>query len=379
MAAKEAAAEAATPLLPGLLDDIVLWDILVRLDPKSLLRCRAVRRDWRCATSTRRFLLAHHARQPALTVFSAASCNSSTSHHDITAFDHRAAAAAQLHTVARLDKPFSLEASCDGLLVLTMFDYTDDSSTFSVCNPATHQHAPLPQLLDFRILGMYPHGPTGEYRLLLKRGYQTGFYVFVLGSDQPPRYIGCPGTKLALSGIPVRVRDSLHWYPVYCPTESEYETESRLIIVFDPIAESFREMRAPVISTTSYIFDMDDMLGIYGCNKATGIVDIWVLQYYESEVWDLKYRVELPIAEIKEKHEDPYGQGYWYVIVALDDGDVILLVNFGHWMFYVDTDGELVATFDEVFAYRHQLKQTLVLHDFFTALESYVVDASPFI
>lgn len=226
---------------------------------------------------------------------------------------------------------------------------------------------------------MYPHGPTGEYRLLLKRGYQTGFYVFVLGSDQPPRYIGCPGTKLALSGIPVRVRDSLHWYPVYCPTESEYETESRLIIVFDPIAESFREMRAPVISTTSYIFDMDDMLGIYGCNKATGIVDIWVLQYYESEVWDLKYRVELPIAEIKEKHEDPYGQGYWYVIVALDDGDVILLVNFGHWMFYVDTDGELVATFDEVFAYRHQLKQTLVLHDFFTALEGYVVDASPFI
>ena len=57
--AAAATAAATTLLLPGLLDDVFIWEILVRLDPKSLLRCRAVRR----ATSTRRFLLAHHARQ----------------------------------------------------------------------------------------------------------------------------------------------------------------------------------------------------------------------------------------------------------------------------------------------------------------------------
>ena len=35
-------ATAVTSLLIGLLDEIVvIWEILVRLDPKSLLRCRA--------------------------------------------------------------------------------------------------------------------------------------------------------------------------------------------------------------------------------------------------------------------------------------------------------------------------------------------------
>ena len=57
---------AATPLIHGLPDEVVLWEILVRLDPKSLLRCRAVRRAWGRATSTRGFLLAHHARQPTV-------------------------------------------------------------------------------------------------------------------------------------------------------------------------------------------------------------------------------------------------------------------------------------------------------------------------
>uniref|UniRef100_A0A453SJX5 Uncharacterized protein n=1 Tax=Aegilops tauschii subsp. strangulata TaxID=200361 RepID=A0A453SJX5_AEGTS len=38
----------------------------------------------------------------------------------------------------------------------------------AVCNPVTRQHASLPALPDFNILGMYLHGPTGEYRLLLQ-------------------------------------------------------------------------------------------------------------------------------------------------------------------------------------------------------------------
>ena len=52
-------ATAVTSLLIGLQDEIVvIWEILVRLDPKSLLRFRA----WCRVTSARCFLLAHHAR-----------------------------------------------------------------------------------------------------------------------------------------------------------------------------------------------------------------------------------------------------------------------------------------------------------------------------
>ncbi|KAI5002313.1 hypothetical protein ZWY2020_026963 [Hordeum vulgare] len=58
----KAARAGATLSLRGLPDEIVIWEILVRLSPKALLRCRAVCRAWRNATSVHDFLLAHHAR-----------------------------------------------------------------------------------------------------------------------------------------------------------------------------------------------------------------------------------------------------------------------------------------------------------------------------
>ncbi|XP_048567120.1 uncharacterized protein LOC125547178 [Triticum urartu] len=269
-----AAATAATTLLPGLPDEIVVWEILVRLDPRSILRSRAVRRDWRCATTNCRFLLAHHARQPALPIFS------SDSHRNILTFDHRAAAASQLHTIAQLtlSQPFKLEASCDGLIIISKHEMAgprpglSSRTLLSVCNPVTRQHVSLTQpLWDFNILGMYQHRPTGGYRLLLQ------------------------GTSF---------------------------------MVFDTMAESFRQIRAPLVPTNSSIFEMDDMLGIYSCNKAKKIVDIWVLQNYESEVWDLKYRVDLPTAEIWGKFEGIDADSYWYVTVVSGDGVVLLLVSF---------------------------------------------------
>uniref|UniRef100_M8BUU4 Uncharacterized protein n=1 Tax=Aegilops tauschii TaxID=37682 RepID=M8BUU4_AEGTA len=62
--AEAASAAGATPLLPGIPDEISIWEILLRLPPKPLLRCRTVCHAWRRATSTRDFLLAHHALQP---------------------------------------------------------------------------------------------------------------------------------------------------------------------------------------------------------------------------------------------------------------------------------------------------------------------------
>jgi hypothetical protein len=50
----------------GLPDEIVVWDIFLRLPSKAILRCRAVCRSWRGITSAPDFLLAHHRRQPSL-------------------------------------------------------------------------------------------------------------------------------------------------------------------------------------------------------------------------------------------------------------------------------------------------------------------------
>ncbi|CAM0884767.1 unnamed protein product [Alopecurus aequalis] len=380
-------------------DEIVVWEILVRLPPKSLLRCRA----WRRVTSARDFLLAHHGHQPSLPIFSGDNpWNLDARYHNILAFDRRAATEDdQLHAVAMLDQASRLKASCDGLLVLSKV--TRCGIRLSICNPATREHALLGLPWDFGIMGMYLHRPTGEYRLLLQRRRcnmadllpedKLGCYVLSLGSDHRPRYIGWPETALgifSMGGEPVRLHDSLHWCPVYYRIKGKVRWHSKLI-VFDTIAESFRQMRKPIVPGHSYIFEMDGTLGIYTCNRSTKVIDIRVLRDYEREVWDLKYRIELPFAEIRMQFEgcDDYRKldvedcdDYWEFDVFWVDSGVLLLV-FPRWLFHVQIDGKLVNSFYHgrrgLRMCGSWLKQSLVQHTFFPALEGYVVNASPLI
>lgn len=55
-------------VLDDLPDFILIEEIFLRLPSEDVLRCRAVRRSWRSATSTREFMLVHHARQPLLPI-----------------------------------------------------------------------------------------------------------------------------------------------------------------------------------------------------------------------------------------------------------------------------------------------------------------------
>jgi hypothetical protein len=107
----KAATAGLTPVHGGLPvpDEIAIWEILVRLPPKAVLRCRAVCRAWRRATSTRDFLLAHHAGQPTLPLlrgYNICGDGSERGSQDIIPFDHHAgvtaAADQQLPSVARL-------------------------------------------------------------------------------------------------------------------------------------------------------------------------------------------------------------------------------------------------------------------------------------
>ncbi|KAF7032884.1 hypothetical protein CFC21_044016 [Triticum aestivum] len=383
----EAATAEATPLIHGLPDEVVIWEILVRLDPKSLLRCRAVRRARRRATSTRGLLLAHHVRQPSLPILYGYSCvGNDVMSISIIPFNH------QLQPVARLGHALVRpEASCDGLLVLSIL-----GTYFAICNPATRQYAPLRMVSEFSILGMYPHRPTGEYRLLMHSSKsvkqasvlygpctrpspenQVGCYVLSLGSGQRPRYIECAEAKeLKLSNNSVLFRGCLHWYPV------RHGSGSIMIIVFDTTAESFRLMRAPVFpGGCDDLFEMDGMLGMSSSNKAKTIIRIWVLRDYESEDWILKCKTELPVMEIRVPWDSQDHDNFWDVVVVPGDGGLLVLVKYAKSLLLVDMDDKLVATFRRkgICPTQLQLKQSLVPHAFFPSLEGYVVNDWPFI
>jgi hypothetical protein len=143
---------------------IISRDIFVRLSCKDVLRCGAVSRSWRGATSTSEFLLHHHRRRPSLPliIYSRA-----LAIHDylVDAFDIRKVPA-QTHPVLRSDYryPIKVHASCDGLLLLSV-----PNGRFSIVNPATRQWLALPRLTGAygNIAGMYPHLlRSGEYCIL---------------------------------------------------------------------------------------------------------------------------------------------------------------------------------------------------------------------
>jgi hypothetical protein len=187
------------------------------------------------------------------------------------------------------------------------------------------------------------------------------------------------------------MRDSLHWCPVYCPSEGNQSLlHERKLVVFDTIAESFRQMREPTGHDTPNLFDMDGTLGIYTCNSSSEAIDIWVLESYESEVWNLKYRIKLPVANIRKEFQDCGDFWEWDFDAVPVNGGVLLLVMVEEWLLYVDGDGKLVDGDGKLVNsfYRHcrglsvsecRLKQSLVQHTFFPALEGYAVNASPFI
>ncbi|KAM3335467.1 hypothetical protein ACQJBY_029760 [Aegilops geniculata] len=381
----EAARAGATAPHRGLPDEIAVWEILVRLPPKSLLRCRAVCRAWRGATSARGFLLAHHARQPTLPLVYVRNrvgrgYYSSSDYLDIIPFDHRDSAD-QLQSVARLGQDsdlHSLEASCDGLVVLSF-----RGTHFSIFNPATRQYAPLCLPSGFSFVGMYRHPPTGEYRILMYPcwirvvpGSEYDCYVLSLGSGQPPRNIGLgEAHTLVFDPKSVLFRGRLHWYRM------EHDGETDMIIVFDITAESFRQMRVPVVGgcACDNLFEMDGMLGMSSFNNTLAIIDIWVLQDYEGEVWTIKCHIELPFTEIRAwcgMHDES-----WDFVVVPGDGELLVLVKFAEWLLQADMDGKLVARFHRkgIHPTQFQLKQTLVQHDFFPTLEGYVVNDFPFI
>ncbi|KAE8784793.1 hypothetical protein D1007_41543 [Hordeum vulgare] len=143
MAQSASAGATHTLTLGGLPEEIVTWEILVRLPPKALLRCRAVCRAWLRVTSARDFLLAHHDRQPSLHFLYGIGYGGGVRHKDILAFENKASTAVQLHNIARLHKYVLLRASCDGLLIVLSLTYGFHGISLFCCNPATRQYAPL--------------------------------------------------------------------------------------------------------------------------------------------------------------------------------------------------------------------------------------------
>ncbi|KAM0855747.1 hypothetical protein ACQ4PT_049574 [Festuca glaucescens] len=283
--------------LDDLPEDLVTDKILMLLPPKDVGRCRGVRASWRSATSTPEFMLAHHRRQPSfpmvklehmLGTFRASRRGGRASYHPLCPN------LPQGHNV-------SLRAAGDGFVIVSV------SCRFYICNPALHQLVPLPQP-EFHhtntILGLYRHDATGEYRVLWSslvdwRCDERMLHVIAVGHNQSRNILAAssPSQEKALLDAlprdsysaynpPVRHRGNLHWM------------SSCEIIVFDTATELFRCMRGATNSDSSeMLFDVHGKLGLCSPDKRFTYMDVWVMEDYEAEMWEFKYRIDMSSIE----------------------------------------------------------------------------------
>ncbi|CAM0879992.1 unnamed protein product [Alopecurus aequalis] len=320
---------AAATALP---EEILGLEIFVRLPAKDVLRCRAVCRSWRGITSAPDFLLAHHRRQPSLPLITL--YGASNTKGDLPIFKHGRPLLG-LHDY----EEFKLQASCDGLLLLSFSD-----GKFRICNPTTRRSAPVPCLTAAGLIGiaaLYLHRSSGEYRVLYRK--EAAYYILQVRSGRSPRCIGVPsdivpawhGRATSKLAPPVVFRDCLHWYL------NSYSG----ILVFDTVVESFRLMRHAAAATNlcTRLCDMEGSIG-FSCNGIRGrtIAKIWVLEDYEREVWSFKYHVQLP-ADVKIFRYIDYDTQH---LVLSHKGDVLVYTPHNGYMFHIDRTGKLLEEFE---------------------------------
>ncbi|KAL6839758.1 hypothetical protein ACP4OV_030446 [Aristida adscensionis] len=337
--------------------DEILQEILVRLPAKSVLRCGAVCRSWRRLASDPAFLAAHHRRQPPLHLIGSFRPAGNLLHPScLDAVDLRGRERRPAFKPAGY---CLVHASCDGLLIVG-----DE-----ICNPATRQRVSLGKkamAYCLEIMGLFRHQPSGEYRMLFWRPGDSTLpnpnaqaYHYLTDVAGGKELIEAPGIRVI--GAPVVLHGSLHLHWKKHLRNGGYHK----ILVFDTVAESFRQMPPPAVNPlrVMQLFDMNGTLAA-SCSKHTMMeMRIFALQDYQSEVWSFQYRIKLPAMEIRRFQE----QGDWLARIVSEEGDV--LVSCFGWLLHCDRNGNLLAKFqyndDLPMLIPHRFKESLVRHKFF--------------
>ncbi|CAM0952381.1 unnamed protein product [Alopecurus aequalis] len=339
-------------VLDDLPDSIVVEEILVRLPPKDLLRCRAVRKYWRSATSTDKFMLDHRRRQPLLLILS-----QGFSHVDqwsARLFVSRDAGAGQQKLCPVLIRSVygTFYAALDGLLIVS------EGDEYFICNPVTRKCAPLPmpqihEEFTDRIAAFFRHQPSGEYRVLWVTSpaycdpndtdFTTSYCVIAVGSGNPqPRIpqpaVSSPSLEVVLrTGLPSSSSDP----PVHHNGSLHWKLGTPSIVVFNTTAEMFRLMSSPAppakLRTEELLLEMDGTLAFCRISGKRDTIDVWAMQDYDAEIWSSKHRINLSVVDCFDSARTMFPK-----MSVLSEGELLIQFSLRSVLCY-DIDGKFLG------------------------------------
>ncbi|KAJ1273450.1 hypothetical protein BS78_06G281500 [Paspalum vaginatum] len=280
----------------------------------------------------------------------------------------------KLFPIVRCSTPggakLKVHGSCDGFLLIssTYTSCLQRRHFYYVCNPATRQSAGLNWQLThpLKVVGFYGHS-SGEYRVLYclpmehskkepvdgklleystnARAELVEYYILTLGSNEP-RCLGGPppatlpslyGVWIGLEGYfketPVLYHGCLHW-------GSDYTYFS----VFDTVAETFRSMRSPSrqLVTDLFLLETNGDLDLYAASVGVTVMKLWVLQDYEAELWNLKFRINLLLVVPPPWRDRVLESSSTRTLRAALLGENELLIQVRGCMFLCTTDGRFL-------------------------------------
>ncbi|KAG1355431.1 F-box protein [Cocos nucifera] len=366
--------------------DEIIFDILLRLPVKSIIRFKSVCKSWSSLTSDPSFLQAHARRStPAVIITEYRTTSDSpnfTLHPVLRSEDGSSGSritikAARILPLTLESVSFSLRASCDGLLCLRKVAPFSPPSCDYVCNSLTKEWFELPKssLRCATICAFYYQPAMKEYRLLrhLLFAGDAGYQILTIGANEWRQirctFDGTPSHSL-LSHVrkgpppcclepPVSMHRKLHWFSMDSPA-----TTDGLIMVFDINHEKFGQLSVPNICRgQTHVLELEGKLGLSVVASAMEM-DLWILEDYEKEVWFKKYRINVQgiggmPKGIRSKFFRPLVVSDAGEAVVSFYGDLVLYDLKRHTCFQIEGINDVLGDF--YFLY----KESFVRHDFF--------------
>jgi F-box interacting protein len=327
------------------LDEDVLTEILLRLPSKSVLRARAVSKQWRYIATRPCFVAAYSVRRPPEIIVFYELDQDGNPVPDSKTIDgkYRQAVgainfAAQEEDLVRrpiLHYPggtLHLHAFCDGLLL-----FCRGGERLFIFIPATRQVTFLPSLpitsprASVQAVGFYRHRASGEYRVLCQVEQIHYILSAGAGAGEPQRL----ADSIAFPTFPgVSLHGSLNW--LICPEKS---SDPDRMVAFDTVLDKFRRMAPPLVPAAGsscyrapHLFEMHGMLAASAVRDVPHM-DVWVLQDYNRESWAWHLRITIP--QVRRMFGPPFTAKALGVI----EGNV-LVVQYGGLVIFYHMDGE---------------------------------------
>uniref|UniRef100_A0ACD5USB2 Uncharacterized protein n=1 Tax=Avena sativa TaxID=4498 RepID=A0ACD5USB2_AVESA len=363
----------------------VALGILARLPPSSVHRCRRVCRGWRSLVDHPHFLTLfkeRHRRRARMPLFFFRrnfnlDDHVPEEHQRVARMDLQAVdmATCEAHTVARFhdvllpeeedegvfhmdledimypDSVFQIQASCDGLLLLSHHE------SLYPCNPTTGQWTILPPLDREQVI-------VGFYSRDLPTDGQKVYRILPLSHGAPVALDGIlrRGLSPAYEAPPVTIKRILHWIPPYFGLDS-------MLVVFDTLQERFGSIRSPrrtPLLRGFQLMELDGRLALACRSSARTLLEIWVHQNQGKDEWTLRHRIQLPeAATLNNLGYDQLRSPPAYVVS--DDLDVLIPCPYS--LIHCSSDGDERQRYQRlrhwVMATPHTLDENFTAHSLF--------------